>query len=57
MVGAETTARGAAQRALDQLEHAKAKFVGAVLNRVDLDHNGYYYSLYYRREYSRSLAC
>jgi hypothetical protein len=26
--------------------------IGAVLNRVDLQHNSYYYSQYYRREYS-----
>jgi succinoglycan biosynthesis transport protein ExoP len=53
VVGAEMTARGAAQRAVEQLEHAKAKFLGALLNRVDLEHQAYYYSQYYRREYSR----
>jgi succinoglycan biosynthesis transport protein ExoP len=52
VVGAEMTSRHAASRALDQLQQANAKFVGAVLNRVDLDRNGYYYSQYYRREYS-----
>ena len=52
VVGTEMTSRHAAQRALEQLEHARAKFVGAVLNRVDLQHNAYYYSQYYRREYS-----
>jgi capsular exopolysaccharide synthesis family protein len=52
VIGAEMTSRHAAKRALDQLEQARAKFVGAVLNRVDLQHNGYYYSQYYRREYS-----
>jgi succinoglycan biosynthesis transport protein ExoP len=52
VVGAEMTSRYAAQRALEQLEHSRAKFVGAVLNRVDLQHNPYYYSQYYRREYS-----
>ena len=31
---------------------ARAKLIGAVLNRVDLKHNSYYYSQYYRREYS-----
>jgi polysaccharide biosynthesis transport protein len=51
VVGAEMTSRYVAQRALDQLESAKARFVGAVLNRVDLKHHGYYYSHYYRREY------
>ena len=52
VVGAEMTSRHAAQRAVEQLEQARAKFVGAVLNRVDLQHNAYYYSRYYRREYS-----
>jgi len=52
VVGAEMTSRHAAHRALEQLEHARAKFIGAVLNRVDLQHNAYYYSQYYRREYS-----
>jgi capsular exopolysaccharide synthesis family protein len=52
VVGAEMTSRHAAQRALEQLDHAHAKIVGAVLNRVDLKHNAYYYSSYYRREYN-----
>ena len=52
VVGAEMTSRHAGQRALEQLEHARAKFIGGVLNRVDLQHNSYYYSQYYRREYS-----
>jgi capsular exopolysaccharide synthesis family protein len=52
VVGAEMTSRHAAQRAVEQLEQARGKFIGAVLNRVDLQHNSYYYSQYYRREYS-----
>jgi capsular exopolysaccharide synthesis family protein len=52
VVGAEMTGRRVAQRAIEQLEHGHAKFIGAVLNRVDLQHHGYYYSQYYRREYS-----
>jgi capsular exopolysaccharide synthesis family protein len=56
VVGAEMTSRHAAKRALDQLEQAHAKFLGAVLNRVDLEHNAYYYSQYYRREYSSYYA-
>ena len=30
--------------------------MGAVLNRVDLERNAYYYSQYYRREYSDYYA-
>jgi polysaccharide biosynthesis transport protein len=52
VVGAEMTSRYTARRALEQLGQSKAHVVGAILNRVDLKHNGYYYSQYYRREYS-----
>jgi capsular exopolysaccharide synthesis family protein len=56
VVGAEMTSRHAASRALDQLEQAQARFLGAVLNRVDLERNSYYYSQYYRREYAQYYA-
>ena len=52
VIGSEMTNRNAAQRAVAQLTRASAKFCGAVLNRVDLKHHGYYYSQYYRREYT-----
>jgi capsular exopolysaccharide synthesis family protein len=52
VVGAEMTSRYAAARAVEQLTRSRAKFLGAVLNRVDLQHNAYYYAEYYRREYS-----
>lgn len=51
VVGAEMTSRRVAQRAVEQLTLSQAKFLGAVLNRVDLEHNSYYYSRYYRPEY------
>ena len=51
VVGAEMISRRVAQRAVEQLELSQAKFVGAVLNRVDLEHNSYYYSRYYRPDY------
>lgn len=53
VVGAEMTGRSAAKAALDQLDSAKAKHVGAILNRVDLRRHGYYYSHYYQRQYAR----
>jgi capsular exopolysaccharide synthesis family protein len=53
VIGAEMTSRYAARRAIDQLEHVNAKFVGGVLNRVDLQRNAYYYSQYYRRDYTQ----
>lgn len=52
VVGAEMTSRHAARRAVEQLDTARGKFFGAVLNRVDLEKNAYYYSQYYRREYA-----
>jgi len=52
VVGAEMTSRHAAKSAVDQMRRVQARFVGTVLNRVDLDRNAYYYSRYYRREYS-----
>lgn len=56
VVGADMTSRRTAQAAIEQLEAAHAKFVGAVLNRVDLDRQAYYYSRYYRRSYGQYYA-
>jgi len=53
VVGAEMTSRQAARTAIQQLENARPCFVGAVLNRVELERNAYYYSSYYRREYTQ----
>ena len=53
VVGAEMTSRHAAKAALDQLENARARFVGAVLNRVNIEKHSYYYSQYYKKEYAR----
>jgi capsular exopolysaccharide synthesis family protein len=52
VAAADATNRHAAQAALDQLEHARVRFIGAVLNRVDLEQHSYYYSKYYRKEYA-----
>jgi polysaccharide biosynthesis transport protein len=51
VVGAEMTSRQAARAAIEQLENGKPIFLGAVLNRVELERESYYYSTYYRREY------
>ena len=56
VVGAEMTSKGAAKAALEQLDAVKAKYVGAILNRVDVRRNPYYYSRHYRREYSNYYA-
>ncbi|MGH9348880.1 MAG: GumC family protein [Vicinamibacterales bacterium] len=52
VVGAEMTARQAAQRAIERLQQARARLLGAVLNRVHLDRHAYFYAQYYRREYT-----
>jgi succinoglycan biosynthesis transport protein ExoP len=56
VIGAEMTSRNVARNALDWLAAAHVKPIGAILNRVDLQRNSYYYSQYYRREYSKYYA-
>jgi polysaccharide biosynthesis transport protein len=51
VVSAERTNRASAQAALEQLDAARAVVLGAVLNRVDLERNAYYFGKYYRHEY------
>jgi capsular exopolysaccharide synthesis family protein len=51
VVGAEMTNRHAAQAGLEQLESARARIIGGVLNRLQLERHAYYYSPYYRKEY------
>jgi capsular exopolysaccharide synthesis family protein len=53
VVGAEMTSRQAARHAIEQLQNGRPRFFGAVLNRVELERNSYYYSGYYRREYAQ----
>jgi capsular exopolysaccharide synthesis family protein len=52
VIAADVTSRQAAQTALDQLQNARARFLGAVLNRVDVERDAYYYSRYYRKDYT-----
>jgi len=51
VIGAEMTTRQAAKIAIQQLANSRVRVVGAVLNRVELERNAYYYSGYYKREY------
>lgn len=53
VVAAEQSSTTVAQKAVEQLEVAQPRFVGAVINKVNLHRNAFYYSDYYRREYSR----
>jgi polysaccharide biosynthesis transport protein len=56
VVGADQTTRNTARTAIEQLHGAQAHVIGAVLNRADVERNPYYYSAYYRKEYSRYYA-
>jgi len=56
VVGADHTSRQTAKAAIEQLEAVQAHVIGAVLNRADVERNPYYYSQYYRKEYSRYYA-
>jgi capsular exopolysaccharide synthesis family protein len=56
VVGADQTSRHTARAAVDQLNAVQAHMIGAVLNRADVEGNPYYYSTYYRKEYSRYYA-
>lgn len=49
VVGNEVTPRPAAQAAIRQLKTSRARLIGAVLNRVDIERNSYYYSDYYSK--------
>ncbi len=53
VVGSEMTPRQNAVAAVEQLRGANAKFIGAVLNRVDIQKHAYYYSPYFRKEYGK----
>jgi capsular exopolysaccharide synthesis family protein len=51
VIGAEMTRRAHAERAIQTVQSGKTTIVGAVLNRVDLNRNKYYYSRYYGYHY------
>jgi capsular exopolysaccharide synthesis family protein len=53
VIGSEMTTRPAAVTAIDHLVAARARIVGAVLNRVNVKRHAYYYAPYYRKEYSK----
>ena len=56
VVGAEMTSRRHAAVAIEQLMAAKARFIGAVLNRANVQRHGYYYSTYYRKDYVQAYT-
>ncbi len=60
VMSADGTPLQAARSAIEQLDTARARILGAVLNRVDLQRRAYYYANHYREEderyYTRSSA-
>lgn len=56
VIGAEMTSRRHAAVAIEQLANAQAKFIGAILNRANVQRHGYYYSTYYRKDYVRAYT-
>jgi capsular exopolysaccharide synthesis family protein len=51
VIGSEMTRRAHAERAIETMQGGKPNIIGAVLNRVDLNRNKYYYSRYYGYHY------
>jgi capsular exopolysaccharide synthesis family protein len=51
VIGSEMTQRRLAQRAVETLQTSRPHVLGAVLNRVDIIRNKYYYSRYYGYKY------
>jgi succinoglycan biosynthesis transport protein ExoP len=51
IIGSEMTQRRLAERAVETLQTSRPHILGAVLNRVDIVRNKYYYSRYYGYKY------
>ena len=51
-IGSEQVNRHTARTAVEQLLASKATILGAVLNRVNVQRNPYYYAHYYKHEYA-----
>jgi Mrp family chromosome partitioning ATPase len=56
VIGAEMTPRKTAQTAIEQLTAARAKIIGAVLNRVNVQRHSYYYAPYHRKDYTQAYV-
>jgi capsular exopolysaccharide synthesis family protein len=56
VIGAEMTPRKTAATAVEQLTAARAKIIGAVLNRVNVQRHSYYYSPYHRKDYTQAYV-
>jgi capsular exopolysaccharide synthesis family protein len=56
VVGSEMTSRRNAAAAIERLTAARARFIGGVLNRADVNRHSYYYSTHYRKDYTQAYA-
>jgi capsular exopolysaccharide synthesis family protein len=56
VIGAEMTPRRTAQTAIEQLTSARAKIIGAVLNRANVRRHSYYYAPYHRKDYTKAYV-
>jgi succinoglycan biosynthesis transport protein ExoP len=52
VIGSEQVARNTVRSAVEQLQSSKSTILGAVLNRVNVRKNPYYYAHYYKHEYA-----
>ena len=52
VIGSEQVNRHKALTAVQRLQASKAKILGAILNRANVERNPYYYSHYYTHEYA-----
>ena len=52
VIGSEQVPRNTVRTAVEQLLASKATILGAVLNRVNIRRNPYYYAHYYKHEYA-----
>lgn len=53
VVGSEMTNKWTARTALERLDAASPNYLGAILNKVDVQRNPYFYSKHYRKEYQQ----
>ncbi len=53
VVGSEMTNKWTARNALELLDAARPNYLGAILNKVDVQKNPYFYSKHYRKEYQK----
>ena len=53
VVGSEMTNKWTARNALEQLDAARPNYLGAILNKVEVRKNPYFYAKHYRKEYQK----